>query len=74
MASVSTFDSSNPTKDWGFPDLYANFQTVVFDTSDPNRQSCLANEVIGEISSSMIDKVPNTLEKVLVFYVHFGSV
>lgn len=74
MASISTFDSSNPTKDWGFPDLYANFQSVVFHTLDPKCQSYLANEVIGEVSSSMIDKVPNTLEKVLVFYVHFGSV
>ncbi|RRT40223.1 hypothetical protein B296_00041719 [Ensete ventricosum] len=74
LASISTFDSSNPTKDWGFPDLYANFQSIVFHTSDPNYQSCLANEVIGEASSSMIDEVPNTLEKVLVFYVHFSSV
>ncbi|RZR93016.1 hypothetical protein BHM03_00021409 [Ensete ventricosum] len=71
LASISTFDSSNPTKDWGFPDLYANFQSIVFHTSDRNYQSCLANEVIGEASSCMIDEVPNTLEKVLVFYVHF---
>ncbi|CAL9206795.1 unnamed protein product [Musa hybrid cultivar] len=63
LASISTFDSSNPTKDWGFPDLYANFQSVVFHTLDPKCQSYLANEVIGEVSSSMIDKVPNTLEK-----------
>uniref|UniRef100_A0A0A9CXX5 OCRE domain-containing protein n=1 Tax=Arundo donax TaxID=35708 RepID=A0A0A9CXX5_ARUDO len=24
LASLSTYDSSNPTKDWGFPDIYAN--------------------------------------------------
>ncbi|GJN05684.1 hypothetical protein PR202_ga23337 [Eleusine coracana subsp. coracana] len=24
LTSLSTYDSSNPTKDWGFPDLYAN--------------------------------------------------
>ncbi|CAL4958494.1 unnamed protein product [Urochloa decumbens] len=24
LASLSAYDSSNPTKDWGFPDIYAN--------------------------------------------------
>jgi hypothetical protein len=24
LASLSIYDSSNPTKDWGFPDIYAN--------------------------------------------------
>ncbi|TVU21631.1 hypothetical protein EJB05_31280 [Eragrostis curvula] len=24
LTSLSTYDSSNPTKDWGFPDIYAN--------------------------------------------------
>lgn len=26
LASVSTYDSSNPTKDWGFPELSSNMQ------------------------------------------------
>lgn len=24
LASLSSYDSSNPTKDWGFPNIYAN--------------------------------------------------
>ncbi|XP_058102927.1 uncharacterized protein LOC131246627 [Magnolia sinica] len=28
LASLSTYDSSNPTKDWGFPDLLANMDNT----------------------------------------------
>lgn len=70
LASVSSYDSSNPTKDWGFTDLYASMQHPLSDIPDPNCQSLFANEVISDTSSSNLYKVPNKLKKTLIFYVY----
>lgn len=47
LASLSTYDSSNPTKDWGFPDLYANPNN----NSDKQSTACCLSDVAHESST-----------------------
>ena len=46
-ASLSAYDSSNPTKDWGFPDIYANPDN----NSDKQSTACSQSEVAHESST-----------------------
>lgn len=46
-ASLSAYDSSNPTKDWGFPDIYANPNN----NSDKQSTACCQSEVAHESST-----------------------
>ncbi|XP_047058117.1 uncharacterized protein LOC124664706 [Lolium rigidum] len=46
-ASLSAYDSSNPTKDWGFPDIYANPNS----NSDKQSTACCQSEVAHESST-----------------------
>ncbi|XP_074567215.1 uncharacterized protein LOC141823910 [Curcuma longa] len=63
LTSLSSYDSSNPTKDWGFPDLYDNLQSGISDTlSYPNCQPNHTDEVC-DIWSSKLDNFPNAPEK-----------
>ncbi|KAE8800099.1 RNA-binding protein 10 [Hordeum vulgare] len=47
LASLSAYDSSNPTKDWAFPDLYANPNN----NSDKQFTACCLSEVAHESST-----------------------
>ncbi|PUZ58251.1 hypothetical protein GQ55_5G494100 [Panicum hallii var. hallii] len=44
LASLSAYDSSNPTKDWGFPDIYANPDINLNKQSTAQSQSEVADE------------------------------
>ncbi|CAO2193848.1 unnamed protein product [Urochloa humidicola] len=44
LASLSAYDSSNPTKDWGFPDIYANPGINLNKQSSAKCQSEVADE------------------------------
>ncbi|CAO2204721.1 unnamed protein product [Urochloa humidicola] len=44
LASLSAYDSSNPTKDWGFPDIYANPDINLNKQSSAQCQSEVADE------------------------------
>ncbi|XP_062193831.1 uncharacterized protein LOC133897202 [Phragmites australis] len=44
LTSLSTYDSSNPTKEWGFPDIYANPDINLHKQSTAQRQSEIADE------------------------------
>jgi hypothetical protein len=48
-ASLSAYDSSNPTKDWGFPDIYANPNS----NSDKQSTACCQSEVAHESSTEV---------------------
>ncbi|EMS56062.1 hypothetical protein TRIUR3_22183 [Triticum urartu] len=47
LASLSAYDSSNPTKDWAFPDLYANPNN----NSDKQSTACCLSDVAHESST-----------------------
>ncbi|KAL6626834.1 hypothetical protein ACP70R_030560 [Stipagrostis hirtigluma subsp. patula] len=44
LASLCAYDSSNPTKDWGFPDIYANCDINLHKQSTAQCQSEVAEE------------------------------
>ncbi|KAG2586752.1 hypothetical protein PVAP13_5NG075100 [Panicum virgatum] len=54
LASLSAYDSSNPTKDWGFPDIYANPDINLNKQSTAQYQSEVADEssIEGGISTA----------------------
>jgi len=54
LASLSAYDSSNPTKDWGFPDIYANPDINLNKQSTAQYQSEVADEysIEGGISAA----------------------
>lgn len=65
LTSLSTFDSSDPTKDWGFPKLQADGQNI----RSPNLKESIVRETANEIpisehSSALLDqaKVSEKLE------------
>lgn len=71
LTSLSSYDSSNPTKDWDFPDLYDNLQSGISDIlSYPNCQPNHSDEVC-DIWSPKLDNFPDTPEKVNVLSVHY---
>ncbi|XP_030938964.1 uncharacterized protein LOC115963883 isoform X1 [Quercus lobata] len=45
LASLSTYDSSNPTKDWGFPELLVDSHSLPFSKSSGNHVSKTADGV-----------------------------
>lgn len=55
LASLSTYDSSNPTKDWGFPDLFVSFVE--------SHESEISNEGIACGDSRDHDQLPSVKEK-----------
>ncbi|KAG1342844.1 hypothetical protein COCNU_05G010730 [Cocos nucifera] len=63
LASVSKYDSSNPTKDWGFPDLYADLQSSTHCSSNPIYGSDTANAANRDNLSACVDQVPVTVKK-----------
>ncbi|KAJ0989030.1 hypothetical protein J5N97_007386 [Dioscorea zingiberensis] len=60
LTSVSTYDSSNPTKDWGFPDLdvekYKNPSSNVSEACGSN----ISNTVTCDKSSASVRLLPDT--------------
>lgn len=57
LTSLSTFDSSDPTKDWGFPKLQADGQNI----RSPNLKESIVRETANEIpisehSSALLDQ------------------
>ncbi|OAY68798.1 hypothetical protein ACMD2_17212 [Ananas comosus] len=58
LASLSVYDSSNPTKDWGFPDIYANQQSTVLHTLNPECGSDFSNAISEDNISSVINDIP----------------
>lgn len=65
LASVSKYDSSNPTKDWGFPDLYADLQSSMCHGSNPIHGSDTANAANRDNLSASVDQVPVTVKNVI---------
>ncbi|XP_010908573.1 uncharacterized protein [Elaeis guineensis] len=63
LTSVSKYDSSNPTKDWGFPDLYADLQSSMHHSSNPFYGSDTAKAANQDNLSARIDQVPVTVKK-----------
>lgn len=63
LASLSAYDSSNPTKDWGFPELSVHRQSFPISKSSGKTESKSADGV----SDSCLPSLPNqgpTVEKV----------
>lgn len=46
LASLSTYDSANPTKDWGLPDLLVNMHSIAHANLGANHESELSTGVI----------------------------
>ncbi|KAL6847999.1 hypothetical protein ACP4OV_022127 [Aristida adscensionis] len=44
LSSLSAYDSSNPTKDWGFPDIHANLDISLHKQSSAQCESDVAEE------------------------------
>ncbi|XP_008784985.2 uncharacterized protein LOC103703783 isoform X2 [Phoenix dactylifera] len=63
LASVSKYDSSNPTKDWGFPDLYADLQSSTHHSLNQIYGSDVANAANRDNLSASVDQVPVTVQK-----------
>lgn len=66
LSSISEFDASNPTKNWGFPDLYVAMDKIL--QVSPN-QTCgpsglaIPNKVNSDDSSAIIDQVSSTFDE-----------
>ncbi|XP_072998345.1 uncharacterized protein [Typha latifolia] len=58
LASLSAFDSSNPTKDWGFPDIYNSLQSTVLDTKESHCEAEVANTIFNDNVSFNIAEIP----------------
>ncbi|ONI08280.1 hypothetical protein PRUPE_5G169300 [Prunus persica] len=54
LSSLSTYDSSNPTKDWGFPELSVNTQILALSKSSGNSESITADGVAVSKDSSLL--------------------
>ncbi|PQP99542.1 uncharacterized protein Pyn_14533 [Prunus yedoensis var. nudiflora] len=54
LSSLSTYDSSNPTKDWGFPELSVNTQILALSKSSANSESITADGVAVSKDSSLL--------------------
>lgn len=54
MASLSTYDSSNPTKDWGFPELSVNREILPLSKSSVKGESKTADGMAFSSGSSSL--------------------
>lgn len=60
LASLSTYDSANPTKDWGLPDLLVNMHSIAHANLGANHES--------ELSTGVIMCEDSCTEKVIFYY------
>ncbi|XP_019052537.1 PREDICTED: uncharacterized protein LOC104593125 isoform X3 [Nelumbo nucifera] len=56
LASLSTYDSANPTKDWGFPDLLVDKQSLLSNLNGGS-ESGITDQVAFEDSSSLPNQI-----------------
>lgn len=61
LASLSTYDSSNPTKDWAFPDLSINKKaSLQFKSTQKHKSEETGEKVLKDLSPGL----PSASEKV----------
>jgi hypothetical protein len=68
LASLSTYDSSNPTKDWGFPELSVDRHTLPLSKSNGKHVSKTAPGVSISKDLSMLPDNLSASEKVTCLF------